>query len=280
MRCSPRPVSSRGPGLCGAGAALPRVGDRAQHGPGWSRPSRIGRRGPVSPDPGRRAAACWSSAQTPRSRCLCCALPCPTGAEWRQRSPWRRGPIRDLRRARVAIRGRQAQRARAGSVMAASCCAPVRPSPRPVSASAGFRRDRCATHHRPVNVIAPAEQARARRGRGPRPPVPPGGTADGRSGERAARPGFAGPDSGRRAAGPGNNPADAPAWAAAPGWGRWRGTACGSHTAPSWSSLPMHQAGQARRAGRGEPPGGQGRQRGIDREDAGLRPDGVVGRAR
>ena len=115
MRCSPRPVSSRGPGLCGAGAALPRVGDRAQHARAGAGRAGSAVAARYRRTPGRHAAACWSSAQTPRSRCLCCALPCPTGAEWRQRSPWRRGPIRDLRRARVAIRGRQAQRARAGS---------------------------------------------------------------------------------------------------------------------------------------------------------------------
>jgi hypothetical protein len=77
----PRPANR---GVRGTGAALP--GSATAHstqGPCCSRPSRTGRRGPVSPVPAGRAAARWSPSQTPRSRCPGCCVPCPTGARWR-----------------------------------------------------------------------------------------------------------------------------------------------------------------------------------------------------
>ena len=82
MMCSLRPVSVEGAGRPRRRSGRAGVGDRAQHpGPGLQQaePDR-------PPGPGYRrvragrAAARWSAAQIPRSRCLGCVLPCPTGA--------------------------------------------------------------------------------------------------------------------------------------------------------------------------------------------------------
>jgi len=84
MMCSPRPVWSREPGVRGAGAAVP--GSATAHstqGPGCSRPSRIGRPGPVPPGPGRacRSALVSSSDTTIAMSGLRSAMP--------HRSRWR-----------------------------------------------------------------------------------------------------------------------------------------------------------------------------------------------
>ena len=67
-----------GAGRRGAGAVLPgsATADSTQ-GPGWSRPSRIGRRGRVSPDPGRacRSALVMSSGTTIAMSGLRSAMP-------------------------------------------------------------------------------------------------------------------------------------------------------------------------------------------------------------
>ncbi len=128
-------AAGAGPLRCRSGLA--RVGDRAQHaGPGCSRPSRIGGRGPVSPGPGRacRRALVISSDTTIVLSGLRTAI--PAGAGGRRRSPWRRGPIRDLRRARAWRSAAGTPSARGRDPVMASCCAQGRPSPRPVSASA------------------------------------------------------------------------------------------------------------------------------------------------
>ena len=115
------------------------VGDRAQHGPGCSRLSRIGRPGPVPPGPGRacRSALVSSSDATIAMSGLRSAMPhrCrvvtvksraartdPGSAP----SAWRSAA------ARASARGRD-------PVMATICRWLGRPSPRPVSAS-GSRR--------------------------------------------------------------------------------------------------------------------------------------------
>ena len=54
MMCNPRPVSAKEPRVCSTGAA--RLGSATAHrtqDPGCSRPNRIGRRGQLSPAPGR-----------------------------------------------------------------------------------------------------------------------------------------------------------------------------------------------------------------------------------
>ena len=141
MRGSPRPVWSREPGLCGAGAALP--GSATAHSTqrrGWSRPGRIGRWGPVSPGPGgacRRAGHKLRHYDRDVRAALCHVPPVQDGDGEAPGGADRSG---DLRRARVAIRGRHTRRATAG-------CGDGRqllragPSPRPVSASAS----RCRT---------------------------------------------------------------------------------------------------------------------------------------
>ena len=85
MMCSPRPVWSREPGVRGAGAAVP--GSATAHStqsPGCSRPSRIGRPGPVPPGPGRacRSALVSSSDTTIAMSGLRSAM--PPGARWRR----------------------------------------------------------------------------------------------------------------------------------------------------------------------------------------------------
>ena len=121
MRCSPRPVSSREPSVRGAGAVLP--GSATAHstqGPGWSRPSRIGRRGRYRRTRGRacRSALVMSSGTTIAMSGLRSAMP-----RWCRVVTVKSRAVRtdpgSAPGALVAIRGRQAQRARRDPVMAA-----------------------------------------------------------------------------------------------------------------------------------------------------------------
>ena len=141
MRCSPRPVSSREPGIRGAGAVLP--GSATAHstrGPGWSRPSRIGCRGRVSPDPGRacRSALASSSDTTIAMSGLRSAMP-----RWCRVVTVKSRAVRtdpgSAPSARVATAAARPSARGRDPVVAASCRSPGRPSPRPASAS-GSRR--------------------------------------------------------------------------------------------------------------------------------------------
>jgi len=126
--------SRRRSGLAGSATG------HSTQGPGWSRPSRIGCRGRVSPDPGRacRSALVMSSGTTIAMSGLRSAMP-----RWCRVVTVKSRAVRtdpgSAPSARVAIRGRHAQRARRDPVMAATCRSPGRPSPRPASAS-GSRR--------------------------------------------------------------------------------------------------------------------------------------------
>ena len=133
------PVEGAGPLPCPSGLA--RVGDRAQHaGPGLQQAEPDRRPGPGIAGPRQGMPSRIGHKLRHHDRVVWAALCMPTGAGWRRRSPWRRGPIRDLRRARAwrSAAGTPSARGR-DPVMAASCCAQGRPSPRPVSASAGLQ---------------------------------------------------------------------------------------------------------------------------------------------
>ncbi len=115
--CSPRPVSAREPGVCGTGAA--RLGSATAHstpGPCCSRPSRIGRRGPLSPDPGRacRSTLVSSSDTTIAMSWLRSASPHRCKAAMVKSRPARTDPA-CAPSVRAAIRGRQARPVEAGS---------------------------------------------------------------------------------------------------------------------------------------------------------------------
>jgi len=105
------------PGVRGAGAVLP--GSATAHstqGPGWSRPSRIGCRARVSPGPGRacRSALVMSSGTTIAMSGLRSAMPRRCRVVTVKSRAVRADPG-SAPGAPVAIRGSQAQRARAGS---------------------------------------------------------------------------------------------------------------------------------------------------------------------
>ena len=151
MRCSPRPVSSREPGLCGAGAALP--GSATAHstqGPGCEQaePDRPPGPGIAGPRQGMPPRAGHKLRHHDRDvwAALCHAPPVQDGDG---EVPWRRGPIRDLRRARAwrSAAGTPSARGR-DPVMAASCCAKaghLRGRYQPVPPVPDSRYDRCAT---------------------------------------------------------------------------------------------------------------------------------------
>ena len=168
MRCSPRPVSAREPGVRGAGAVLP--GSATAHstqGPGCSRPSRIGRRGRVSPDPGRacRSALVTSSDTTiAMSGLRSCRAPPAQGGDGEVPGGADRSGIRAER-----ARGdpRQAGPARQGGIRrwppaAAGQAGHLRGRHQPAAAGARLQAGPLRCHQRPVNVIAPAGPARAR----------------------------------------------------------------------------------------------------------------------
>ena len=117
MMCSPRPVSAREPGVWGAGAAL--LGSATAHstpGPGCSRPSPIGRRGQVSPDPGRacRNALVSSSDTTIAMSWLRSAVPQRCKVAMVKSRAARTDPA-SAPRVRIAIRGMRSRPAGTGS---------------------------------------------------------------------------------------------------------------------------------------------------------------------
>ena len=132
-------------------------------GPGWRRPSRIGRRARyrrtragMPPRIGQKLRhydrVVWAA--------LCHAPPVQDGDG---EVPAGAGRSRICAERGLAIRGRQAHRARAGSGDGRQLLRPGRPSPRPVSASAsraGIPGMTVRDHHRPVDVIAPADNRR------------------------------------------------------------------------------------------------------------------------
>ena len=165
--CSPRPASAREPGVRGTGTALP--GSATAHstqGPCCSRPSRTGRRGRVSPGPGR---ACCSALVTisdttiAMSWLLCAVSHRRKVARVKSRAA-RTDPACALS-ARVAIRGGQAQPTAAGPGDGCQL-PPARPA---ISAASISQRQpalpaRCdgsRRHHRPVKLGATRKQAPA-----------------------------------------------------------------------------------------------------------------------